>query len=298
MPSERTHRSASQHIVDGAYEGASVTTSIDRTDRAGARRPRGAGEQPPWRCSTAARPCRSSPAIARKRPARSTTRNCARSKSGCAICASWRSGAPSSSIRSASRASSTTRSKPRSAPPTARGGSRTSICRSSRSAAPRPRSPRRPASSRSPICCWRTPENDPPVAAARFVDAEKQVADVAAALDGARAILVERFAEDADLIGSLREEMWSAGRLASKVRDGQAGSRRQVQRLFRFRREAREGAVASHPGAVPRREGRDSRCRHRAGKSGDGRPPAPAPTSCGSCAASASAIAGAPATNG
>jgi uncharacterized protein len=64
------------------------------------------------------------------------------------------------------------------------------------------------------------PENDPQVAAARFVDADKQVADVAAALDGARAILVERFAEDADLIGSLREELWSAGRLTSKVRDG------------------------------------------------------------------------------
>jgi protein Tex len=64
------------------------------------------------------------------------------------------------------------------------------------------------------------PTNDPQAAAARFVDAEKQVADVAAALDGARAILVERFAEDADLIGALREEVWSAGRLTSKVRDG------------------------------------------------------------------------------
>ena len=64
------------------------------------------------------------------------------------------------------------------------------------------------------------PENDPLVAAAKFVDAEKQVADITAALDGARSILVERFAEDADLIGSLREEMWSTGRLASKVRDG------------------------------------------------------------------------------
>src|SRR5262249_41011973 len=41
-----------------------------------------------------------------------------------------------------------------------------------------------------------------------------------AALEGARAILVERFAEDADLIGALREDMWSAGRLVSKVRDG------------------------------------------------------------------------------
>src|SRR5690348_18269676 len=29
MPSERTYRSASEHIVDGAYEGAGVTTSID-----------------------------------------------------------------------------------------------------------------------------------------------------------------------------------------------------------------------------------------------------------------------------
>ncbi|HEX2312743.1 MAG TPA: Tex family protein, partial [Thermomonospora sp.] len=38
---------------------------------------------------------------------------------------------------------------------------------------------------------------------------------------GARAILVERFAEDADLIGSLREQMWSRGRLVSRVRDGQ-----------------------------------------------------------------------------
>src|SRR4029077_16006994 len=64
------------------------------------------------------------------------------------------------------------------------------------------------------------PQNDPQVVAAGFVDAEKQVADVAAALDGARAILVERFAEDADLIGRLREEMWSNGLMASTVRKG------------------------------------------------------------------------------
>ncbi len=46
------------------------------------------------------------------------------------------------------------------------------------------------------------PQNDPQIVAADFVDAGKQVADTAAALDGARAILVERFAEDADLIGA------------------------------------------------------------------------------------------------
>src|SRR2546430_4995030 len=64
------------------------------------------------------------------------------------------------------------------------------------------------------------PSHDPQAAAAGFVDAEKGVADAGAALEGARAILVERFAEDADLIGSLRERVWSRGRLAAKVRDG------------------------------------------------------------------------------
>jgi uncharacterized protein len=64
------------------------------------------------------------------------------------------------------------------------------------------------------------PTRDPRHEAAAFVDAEKGVADVAAALEGARAILIEQFAEDADLIGTLRERMWTVGRLASKVRQG------------------------------------------------------------------------------
>ena len=62
---------------------------------------------------------------------------------------------------------------------------------------------------------------DPQREAAAYVDPDRGVADAPAALDGARAILVERFAEDADLIGELRERMWSAGRLVSRVRDGQ-----------------------------------------------------------------------------
>jgi uncharacterized protein len=64
------------------------------------------------------------------------------------------------------------------------------------------------------------PTRDPQRTAAGFVDQENGVADAAAALDGARAILVERFAEDADLIGNLREQMWSRGRLAARVREG------------------------------------------------------------------------------
>ncbi|MGW7696557.1 Tex family protein [Streptomyces asiaticus] len=64
------------------------------------------------------------------------------------------------------------------------------------------------------------PTVEPTAAAAAFVDAEKGVADAAAALEGARAILTERFSEDADLIGELRERMWERGRVATKVREG------------------------------------------------------------------------------
>ncbi|WP_353356258.1 Tex family protein [Intrasporangium sp. DVR] len=60
----------------------------------------------------------------------------------------------------------------------------------------------------------------PLAAAAAFVDATLGVPDAPAALDGARAILVERFAEDPDLVGDLRERMWSRGHLTATVREG------------------------------------------------------------------------------
>ncbi|WP_207304043.1 Tex family protein [Streptomyces syringium] len=66
----------------------------------------------------------------------------------------------------------------------------------------------------------RDPGVEPLAAAAAFVDPGKGVADAAAALEGARAVLTERFGEDADLIGELRERMWSRGRVAAKVRAG------------------------------------------------------------------------------
>ncbi|MFI8006333.1 Tex family protein [Streptomyces sp. NPDC086010] len=64
------------------------------------------------------------------------------------------------------------------------------------------------------------PSVDPLVAAAAHVDADRGVADAAAALEGARSILAEHFSEDADLTGELRERMWSRGRVVAKVRDG------------------------------------------------------------------------------
>jgi protein Tex len=78
------------------------------------------------------------------------------------------------------------------------------------------------------------PTTDPQTAAAAFVDADRGVADVAAALDGARSILVERFSEDADLIGGLRETVWGRGRLVSQVRDGKQTDGAKFADYFEF----------------------------------------------------------------
>ncbi|MBV1855333.1 Tex family protein [Catellatospora tritici] len=78
------------------------------------------------------------------------------------------------------------------------------------------------------------PSQDPQATAAGYVDADKGVADVAAALEGARSILVERFGEDADLIGALREQMWIRGRLVSKVRDGKTEEGAKFSDYFDF----------------------------------------------------------------
>ncbi|RSS85945.1 Tex family protein, partial [Streptomyces sp. WAC05950] len=78
------------------------------------------------------------------------------------------------------------------------------------------------------------PSVEPAAAAAAFVDAGKGVADPAAALEGARAILTERFAEDADLIGELRERMWGRGRLAAKVREGKEEAGAKFADYFAF----------------------------------------------------------------
>ncbi len=78
------------------------------------------------------------------------------------------------------------------------------------------------------------PQNDPKKVAESFVNADKQVTDVTAALDGARAILVERFAEDADLIGALREQMWSNGQMSSTVRTGKKTEGEKFKDYFEF----------------------------------------------------------------
>ena len=61
------------------------------------------------------------------------------------------------------------------------------------------------------------PTLDPEQQALGYIDAEKGVNDSKEALDGARQILMENFAEDAELVGSLREFLWQNGLLRSKV---------------------------------------------------------------------------------
>ena len=61
------------------------------------------------------------------------------------------------------------------------------------------------------------PTRSPEAFAEAFVDADKGVADVRAALDGARAILMEAIAEDAHLVGELRDWLWSQGQIRAKV---------------------------------------------------------------------------------
>ena len=64
------------------------------------------------------------------------------------------------------------------------------------------------------------PTQDPEAVAAGYIDADKGIADTKAALDGARQILMEEFAEDAELIGELRDYVWEQGKLESKVAEG------------------------------------------------------------------------------
>ncbi|WP_308192486.1 Tex family protein [Gordonia sp. 'Campus'] len=53
-------------------------------------------------------------------------------------------------------------------------------------------------------------------------------------LDGARAIAVERFAEDADLVGELRELMWQTGVLRTAVREGKESAGAKFSDYFEF----------------------------------------------------------------
>ncbi len=78
------------------------------------------------------------------------------------------------------------------------------------------------------------PSEDPHSRAQRYLNPEAGITDTAAALEGARAILAEEFAEDPDLIGRLRDYMWEHGVLESQVIKGQEESGAKFSDYFAY----------------------------------------------------------------
>ncbi|HHF5913094.1 TPA: Tex family protein [Haemophilus influenzae] len=79
---------------------------------------------------------------------------------------------------------------------------------------------------------WSEPKNDPELTALSFVDAEKSVADSKAALDGARYILMELFAEDAGLLAKVRDYLAKNAVIVSKVIEGKEAEGAKFQDYF------------------------------------------------------------------
>ncbi len=76
------------------------------------------------------------------------------------------------------------------------------------------------------------PTQVPEDVAAGFVDADKGVADAKAALEGARAILIERWGEDAALLGELRDWLAREGLIRSKVVEGKEAAGEKFRDYF------------------------------------------------------------------
>ncbi|MFC9333606.1 Tex family protein [Arthrobacter sp. NPDC057009] len=78
------------------------------------------------------------------------------------------------------------------------------------------------------------PELDPEREAAKYLNPDHAVDDAAAALAGARAILVERVAQDPDLAENLRERLWTQGRMVSRVKKGKESEGQKFADYFEF----------------------------------------------------------------
>lgn len=79
---------------------------------------------------------------------------------------------------------------------------------------------------------WNEPKTAPESTALDYVNAEKGVADVKAALDGARYILMERFAEDAGLLAKVRDYLSKNALIVSKVIEGKETEGAKFQDYF------------------------------------------------------------------
>lgn len=78
------------------------------------------------------------------------------------------------------------------------------------------------------------PGLDPAVLAAGYIDAEKGVADIKAALDGAKYILMERFGEDAALIAKIRNYLQQEGSIITEVVEGKENEGAKFRDYFKY----------------------------------------------------------------
>ncbi len=88
------------------------------------------------------------------------------------------------------------------------------------------------------------PMLNPEAEAAAYVDVDKGVADVKAALDGARQILMERFSEDATLLATLRRHLQDNGLVVSRLIEGKEAEGQKFRDWFEFEEPWR--AMPSH----------------------------------------------------
>jgi hypothetical protein len=84
----------------------------------------------------------------------------------------------------------------------------------------------------------------PETAAAPFVDAAREVPDVAVALEGAGHILAERLAEDADSRAVVRQLTWEQGLFVSKVAPDKVGTVSKFEMYYDYREPLK--AIPSH----------------------------------------------------
>lgn len=88
------------------------------------------------------------------------------------------------------------------------------------------------------------PELIPEAEAEKYLNADKSIETSKDALDGAKQILMEQFAEDAELIGQLRDYLWDNGFIISKVVAGQEAAGEKFSDYFAAREKVKQ--VPSH----------------------------------------------------
>jgi uncharacterized protein len=79
---------------------------------------------------------------------------------------------------------------------------------------------------------FENPSLAPETTAETYIDADKGIADTKAALEGAKFILMERFAESADLLEQLRSFLWEDGTLSVRVNKGKEAEGEKFQDYF------------------------------------------------------------------